>query len=67
MNLSVICGMVMHSMVIVFTGSKKNNDDNNNNGKNQKEKKKTVLISSFYEFVICDCLAGSPPLPHNVQ
>ncbi len=26
-----------------------------------KKKKKTVLISSFSEFVICDCLAGSPP------
>lgn len=58
--------MVMHSMVIVFTGSKKKNEIIMMIiiiMKKIKEKKtrKTVFISSFYEFVICNCLAGSSP------
>lgn len=49
--------MVMHSMVIVFTGSKKIIMMIIIIMKKSKKKK----IPSFYEFVICDCLAGSSP------
>jgi len=51
-NLSVICGMVMHSMVIVFTGSKNNNDNDDNNNNNEKNQRKKNKKNSFHSIFL---------------